>query len=340
MKLNSILFIAFLLCHYSTITASPVDWRIQGEAGYYRASNSSVSSTNDLITRFEGLLAYKKGYNRHSWFLEFRTASEFYGIENITTALKFSGKGQFQQRFSKVSINFYLHGRKYFYNNDFLGLTFNVFQISGNTFWFFHSKRFLVLSVNYFYRDLENNTDNSLDAVVLTGKLYNSFSPFGKISAGIYTENFQVGSASFLGIPDMMIKNVGWRFGPEIGLDYNHKVVINLNYRVLWHQSDLISNTSWEQWIRLLFGKLLSRKWSLFFLIDYYFRDFPQPERDNFNLLYSPIENENRIYLNLEHNIRKKWSIFLKIGYIKDNLIYDNFSLSGLQSTVGLKIKD
>jgi hypothetical protein len=340
MKLNSALFIAFLVCHSSTIKASHFDWKIQGEAGYYRASNSSVFNTNDLITRFEGLLTYKKQYHKHSWFLEFRTASELYGIENATTALKFSGKGQFQQRFSKLSVNFFLHGRKYFYNNNLLGLTFNIFQISGNSYWFFHKRRFLFFSFNYFYRDLENNTDNSLDAIVFTGKLYHSFLPFGKISAGIYLENFQVGSASFLGIPEIITKNVGWRFGPEIGLDYSQKVVININYRVLWHRSDLISNTSWEQWIRLLFGKLISRKWSIFFLVDYYFRDFPQPEGENLNLLYSPIENENRIYLKLEHDLQKRWSVFLKIGYIKDNLIYDNFSLSGLQTTVGLKIKD
>lgn len=273
--------------------------------------------------------------------MQLRFAPEFYGMQNGSSVVRLGGRAQYNQSFSKFHINLLLNSRKYLYNNNLnSNLTFDTFQLGGNLILKLQGQRFLSFRVEYFYRDLEYSTDNQLDAAVIAGSYHKSFSRFGRIMGGAYLERFRVDNPGFVGMSGRLSENEGWRLGPEFAIEYSCRLVASLNYRFLWHQSDLVGNTSWEQWVRFLFGKMLSRRWSVFFLIDYYFRDFPSVSSDNSFLLYSPLENENRIYLNIAHDLKKNLSLFLKVGYLRDNLIFRSLSLSGLRATLGVEIKN
>ena len=339
MKLFFLIFIIWILNSTVKANENPLSWSMKGEAGYYHASGSSFLKQTDLISQFQGLIKYKQNQNNHNWLFELKTRPEFYGLRNNITIFKLSGKGQYQQQFSKFHLSFTLSSQKNFYLDNNLDLNFSIFKLNSNLLWFYKRRTFFQLSANYFYRDLNNGFSNSLDAVTLIGKIYYSFSPFGKISIGAYTEKFKIDSDITTFFQFGADQNNGWRFGPEVSFNYSRHFVVNFNYHFLFHESDLDQDPDNEQWIQLLLGKLLSPRWSIFFLADYYFRHFStQPDFNN-QLIYLPIDNENNFYLKLAFDVKKETTLFLNLGFSKENLVYQNLNLSGFKGTVGVQIK-
>ena len=319
--------------------ANPLDWSVKGEAGYYRASGSSLLMQSDLVSQFQGLLRYRQNESSHNWLFELKARPEFYGLSDNITILKMSGRGKYQHRFSKFHVSFALSSRKNYYLNNNIDLDFGIFKLSSSLMWFYKRRTFFQFSANYFYRDLNNGFSNSLDAINLIAKVYKSYSRYGKFGVGAYAEKFQIESdiASSLHFPTA--HNSGWRFGPEVSSSYSHHFVVNFNYHYLFHKSDLDQDPDGEQWIQLLLGKLFSSRWSIFFLADYYFRHFPnEPDFDN-QLIYLPIDNENNFYLKLEYEMNKTANLFFNFGYSKENLVYENLNLSGFKGTFGLELQ-
>jgi len=336
MRLSSLIVVTTLFFNITSACADNWFGSIKGEGGYYRARSSSVVSHSDIFSAFQGLIRYKNALNSHEWLTELRVRPEFYGLQNTITVLKFSARGQFQQRFPKFHLGLALSSRKNFYVNNNLDFDFSIFKIGGDLVWFYRPKTFFQVSANYFYRDLNSGVYNTLDAVMITVKLYRSFSPFGKIGAGAYIEKFKITNDVPPFFQFGLTENDGWRYGPEISLSYSRHFVININYHFLLHDSDLAQDLDNEQWIQLMLGKLLSPRWSIFFLADYYFRHFPiQPVLNNW-LVYVPIDNENSFYLKVEYDIQKKISLFTNLGFSKENLVYQNLDLSGFKGTIGL----
>ena len=293
-------------------------------------------SHSDIFTAFQGLIRYKNALDSHEWLAELGLKPEFYGFQNTIALLKLSARGQFQQRFSKFHLVFAVSSRKNFYFNNDLDFDFSIFKISSDLLWFYRPKTFFQISANYFYRDLNSGIYSTLDAVTFAAKIYYSFSPFGKMGGGTYIEKFKVRNHIPFFVPSGMNENGGWRYGPEISLSYSRHFVTNINYHFLFHDSDLAQDLDNEQWIQLLLGKLLSPRWSIFFLADYYFRHFSIPPDLNNRLVYVPIDNESSLYLKVEYDIQKEISLFMNLGFSKENLVYENLDLSGFRGTIGL----
>jgi hypothetical protein len=150
---------------------------------------------------------------------------------------------------------------------------------------------------------------------------------------GIYTEHFVL-SNSF---EDM--KNEGWRIGPHINFNYLKSFLINFDYRFLFHLSEITKSPSYEHWIRFVAGKLLTEKWSVFFMTDYYFRKYTIGKNLNnpYISLYTPINEDNRIYLKLAYSLLDFLEAYVKTGYFRENL-YNNYSFDGWNFLVGLEI--
>ena len=92
--------------------------------------------------------------------------------------------------------------------------------------------------------------------------------------------------------------------------------------------------------MRFVFGKILSPRWSLFMLADFYFRNNDSQPDINPNLLYTPLSNQNRFYVKLGNELNRQVDLFLKIGYINEDLVYDGLTFSGWRGTVGLEIRN
>jgi hypothetical protein len=337
MKFLSLILPVILIANVKA-NDNPLDWSFKAEGGYYRASGSSLLKQSDLISQFQGAVRYKQNENNSNWLFELKARPEFYGLDNDITILKMSGRGQYQHRFSKFHLSVALFSQKNFYLNNNIDLNFSIFKISSSLLWLYKRRTFFQFSANYFYRDLNNGFSSSLDAVSLIGKIYKSISPHGKIGIGVYAERFKIQSDISTFFRFGADQNSGWRFGPEVSFNYSRHFVININSHFLFHESDLAEDPDNEQWIQVLLGKLLSSRWSIFLLADYYLRHFPdQPDFDN-QLIYLPIDNENNFYLKLEYGISKEIDLFFNLGFSKENLVYQNLNLSGFRGTVGIKI--
>jgi hypothetical protein len=336
MKFYSLVVVTALFFNITSAHAENWYGTIKGETGYYRASGSSVQSHSDIFSAFQGLIRYKNALDSHEWLAEIRLKPEFYGFQNTIALLKFSARGQFQQRFSKFHLTLAVSSRKNFYFNNNLDFDFSIFKVDSDLLWFYRTKTFFQISANYFYRDLSGGVYSRLDAVTITGKIYRSFSPFGKIGAGAYVEKFEIANDIPSFIQFGLDRNSGWRYGPEVSFSYSRHFVVNINYHFLLHDSGLTQDLDNEQWVQLLLGKLLSPRWSIFFLADYYFRHFPIPPDPNNRLVYVPIDNESSVYLKVEYDIQKEISIFMNLGFSKENLVYENLDLSGFKGTIGL----
>ncbi len=336
MKLVCLILPLFLLTN-ARANDRPFYWSLKGEAGYYRASGSSILKQTDLISQFQGLIRYRQNQTNPNWLFELKARPEFYGLDNNITIFKLSGKGQYQHRFEKFHLSLSLSSQKNFYLNNNLNLDFSIFKLNSNLLWFYQRRTFFQLSANYFYRDLNNGFSNSLDAVTLIGKIFQTFSPFGKIGIGAYIEKFKIESNIAALFQFGSNQNSGWRLGPEVSFNYSRHFVVNINCHFLFHESDLAEDPDNEQWIQLLLGKLLSSRWSIFFLADYYFRHFSNRPDFNNQLIYLPIDNENNFFMKLAYDIEKEATIFLNLGFSKENLIYRNLNLSGFKGTCGVE---
>ena len=97
----------------------------------------------------------------------------------------------------------------------------------------------------------------------------------------------------------------------------------------------------YEHYIRFLYGKIIKLRYSIFFLVDYYFRRFAI--RDNMindlNLIFLVLNNENRIFLKITYDIKKNIFIYLKSGYYNEDLFNVSYSLKGWKILLGIGFK-
>ena len=168
---------------------------------------------------------------------------------------------------------------------------------------------------------------------------YNIISTSLKIGYGIYLERFFV-SGNINQTQNENNSNNGWRYGPQLKINYLKGFVTSLDYEFLLHNSQLTSSFSYENQLKIVAGKIFSEKWSAFVLVDYYFRNFKLKDpSNNYNaLLYTTANYENRIYLKLGYDITESLTVYLKNGYLKENISNDKFSFEGINILLGLEL--
>jgi hypothetical protein len=117
-------------------------------------------------------------------------------------------------------------------------------------------------------------------------------------------------------------------------------MVISSDYRFLIHESKYTKNLSYEHWIRFVAGTIFLGEWSVFILADYYSRKFRLLGNPEFliNPLYSPLNLENRVYLKISRILTENLEAYSKVGYFKDNLYENEFSIEGWNFLLGIEL--
>jgi hypothetical protein len=317
--------------------AAGVNYKISTEAGTTRSAVSTFNAANYLLLRLEGLLKYSRATQSNFWFIQGRFRPEIFLGESHPTAISLSLKGSYLQRHSRFhwAVNFAVDKQKIDY--QVVDVTFDFFRFGGQGIWFYRSGSIISFNLGYAYRDLNSRLEQSLDAAFATADWFLIYSLSRKISIGAYVENFRISRLRGLLEPGAPPQNRGWRFGPQFSLEFRKKFIVSGNYRFLLHQSDLTRAESYEHWVRVMFGKLLSTKWSLFFLLDYFFRDYSLAGGNDTDLLYAPLDTQNHFYLKLEREMKPQTDLFFRIGFLNENLIYQDFTFSGWRATVGVE---
>lgn len=338
MKCHSSILAFFLLAiSFPNNAAGDLKYKISGEGGVSRFAVSSFAEDTYFLARFEGTLRYVQSTRRNSWYIQGRLRPEIYLAESSPTAIIFNFKGAFLQRHSKFHWSVNVEAEKQRIAYGIVDITFDIFQLGGQGTWFYRPAAIFSMDINYAYRDLNSRLDHSLDVAFASVDWFPCFTLAKKISIGAYLENFHISRLQGFSAAGNEFRNRGWRYGPEFSLEYQKKFVISGNYRFLLHQSDLTSSTSYEHWVRLLLGRILSPRWSAFFLMDYFFRDYSLPKGVDSNLLYAPLNTQNNIYFKLEREMSPAADLFFRIGYLNENLVYQDLTFSGWRVTVGLE---
>ena len=206
---------------------------------------------------------------------------------------------------------------------------------------FFWNGSPISLNLGYAFQKFSSTGKQQLDMIFLNSQLYELINPFFKIGYGIYTEKFSIQN-DLINLKHKINSNKGWRYGPEMSLNYLKNFILKFEYRFLFYDSQFTTYPSTEQWIRLVGGKIISKKWSIFLLVDYYYHSFKKTVNNNDNEypLYTPTNFENRIYGKLGYDVSDKLEIYLKPGYFKENLFSDKYSFEGWDLLIGFEIGD
>jgi hypothetical protein len=317
--------------------AGDLSYKVSGESGATRSAVSAYAAANYLLFRLDGLLKYSGATGTNSWAIEGRLRPELFVGETNPTALSLNFKGNYLQRYSRFhwAVDYLIE--KQIVDYGVVNVNFDFFRLGGQGFWFYRSGSMISFNLGYAYRDLNSRLEQSLDAAFGALDWFPVYSLSRKVAIGAYFENFRISRLRGFTGTGRQPHNRGWRFGPQFSLGYRKKIIISANYRFLLHQSDLTRAGSYEHWVRLMFGKLLSAKWSLFFLLDYFFRDYSPVISSDTELLYAPLDNQNHLYLKLEREITPQTDLFFRVGYLNENLIYRDLTFSGWRVTVGME---
>jgi hypothetical protein len=292
-----------------------------------------------LLSRVDGFLKYKYEEEKRNASLSFRVRPEFYNIDNPFNSIKLKAEGDYYQFEENFRWGFDVTKQKNFFNDNFLDLNYDVFTLIGDLSGF--SIGDLILNTNYGYANqvIKGEGEYNLDLLFIDLKLINSIDTDLKAGYGFYSERFFIKNEINQN-PVSIYKNDGYRYGPQIGLNYIRDFIFNIDYRFLFHRSDFTTNFSYEHWIRLVAGKIFFNDWSAFLLVDY--NSFILRRTANYiegiTPLYTPLNLENRIYLKIAYELSNVFEVYTKGGFFKDNLYEDKFSLEGWNAVVGIEL--
>ena len=348
---NIYFFTLFFIYQVFPVTYSQFKLSASAEAGYYASTGSSTIGQNGLYKDFDGQLGYNYNDDNRNAGIKLIARPEFYGSDNLLTTLNFDADGSYTQDEKSFNWGFRLNRQLDNINGRNIDLSYDIFNALAEDDLFFLKDFPLNLTTGYGFQKIKDNTGQTLDYYLLDFKTSSALSTSTKIGYGIYTESFSVTAMHATGgqqvnltpgYPGTINHNNGWRFGPQMGFYHLKDAIVNFDYRFFVHISDLTNNFSYEQWIRLVAGKLFCDKWSLFLLADLYFRKFNLNElaENNLNLLYNSVNVDNHIYLKAGYDVFDHFEIYLRTGYFKENLVNNEYLYSGWNTILGIELNN
>lgn len=324
----------------AVLNGGELSYKISGEGGGARTAFDLFTPQRFALGRFFGQLRYQEKNRSYDWMLQGNFRPELYLSTTTTAILTLNLKMQFLKKGRHFHWQFFFENKQQYLRLSENNFGIDVIQIGGQGIWPLRPGNILTLTTGYHARDFSGSFDNQIDALNAVLQWRKSIKGATRLLTGFYGETFDISSITNLTQFGSRDNNQGFRFGPEIGLMHKRNYVFNGIYRFLLHRSDITDSDAHEHHIRLLAGKLISRDWSLFFLLDYYIRDLSLENQENINLLYTPIDTENRFYIKLERELDTRSTLFFRIDYLNEDLARQGVNYSGWQGTIGLSFRD
>jgi hypothetical protein len=336
-----IIYSALLGFILSASTHAQLFWKINAESGYYSAQGSQLLEQDELLTRLDANLRYRYKYDHSVAAFDIKVRPEFYGFGNRLQIVKMRGRVSYLQNSKNFNWGINLTSHRYLVSGLDLDLSYENLILETHLLWQKESARFFQANLGYAYQQTQRFADLNLDIIFLQGGVYHLVSNYFKYGYGIYLENFYITYDVINFTQSSEMNNSGWRTGPLLVLNYIEHFMINFDYRFLIHHSKFTTYPSYEQWLRLLAGKIFLSRWSAFFIIDYYLREFKRKSDmiDEINALYTPINRQNRIFFKLAYDISDKVEAYFKYGYFKEDLYNQNYNIAGWNGLVGIEIR-
>jgi hypothetical protein len=311
--------------------------KLNYEGGYFRNSGSTYINQNDFQTSLDGMLKYEDYQDDRNISGEIRIRPELYGIKNELKILKLRAKGTFYKFEENYTWGLNISVQKYYYKNSIIDINYDNLILSSDLRFDLSDKFNFSVSPGLAYQRINSDGFRDLDLMFLEAKLGNSFSQYFNVSYGLYIEKYFIDNKPLS--LNLKSKNDGWRMGPLVNLTYNHDIIFNAGYQFLFNFSDVTYNSSYEQSVRLILGKILLPDWSAFILVDLYFRHFLLKESiDIINgILYSQMDSENRFYFKTAYELWDDFELYSKFGYTRENLDYIKYKIAGWNLALGIE---
>lgn len=321
--------ILLIISFFCNVSLAKVNFELENEFGLYKTSNSKFYEES---LKLDAIIKIHRKFRSNNFSLKANLKPEF--CESFKS-LKFSTKGSYSQKFSKSELITSINFRKNFYFLPNSNFNYDIFKISLEGSHLLTPKTLFLSSLNFYYRDFRNGIRNNFDVISSELNFVKPISKHQKYKIGFYAESFSIETKEY----HQTFQNDGFRIGSQVGFSYKKSFIFNLNYRILWHSDKLSGLNSYENWIRILFAKMIFKEVTFLVLADFYLRDFDTKSNANLNLLYTSIDTENRVHLKIEKTISKWLDFYLKTGYQKEELIYNNSSFSGWNASLGVEFK-
>jgi len=328
------------LLFFSSVTYSQVDWHLSGETGFFKASGDETLQKENTLSLFDGFLKYSYESEKRTASLSLRARPEFYGFSNAVNFIKLKTEGDYYQFEEKFNWGLNISRQVNFFKQQNDNLTYNVFTLTGSATWFYFDNMPVNTNLGYAYQVIKNNEEYNLDLLFFDCNLYNQLNTYLRLGYGLYAEKFFIKNTIEIMDTNSNHENNGWRFGPQLSLNYLKNFIINIDYKFLLQDSKFTKNFSYEHLIRIVTGKIFFTDWSAFLLVDYNTISLKKTSDyiEGITPLYTPLNYENRIYFKIAYELSNNFEIFTKAGYFKNNLYENKFSLEGWNVTLGIEI--
>ena len=321
----------FLLLALCTTLYSSEHFRLQatGEGGVFLTDAYGDNS----IFRMIGNLRYYKTFPRTYFQLKMRLAPEVYDEKiaasavKTKTALTFGGHNDVL-----VAWRFNLNHRYYFYNLGLSGhLQYHILYFSAQASWPHKKRSTWLAQTGYFFRDIRGRPYTRLLSYAAQGGIGGYFMDLVNYQLKLYLEHFSIrAAASFTD----NTRNRGIRFGPLLSIQYSRDYLFNASYLLIFEDNLINKKILTEHNIRLVAGKYLSDRLSLFVYLKYFIRS--SEEVVDKPLTYTPLDSENWFYAKAGYDVSNSAEFFLRLGYITDTLPGRKEELGGWQVLAGI----
>jgi hypothetical protein len=327
---------------FATNLYAQLSYQFNSELGYYNSTSSVLREEEGLLTRLEGKLSYLYENDNSSASFNVKARPEFFGLNKQLTSFKFKGGGEYSRREDAFdwSINFSRQLNTLV--NSSLHLNYDIFSLQGNATLFSIDDFPISSAIGYAYQNVNSGSEQNLDLIFFEAKINQIIDSYIRTGYGIYAEKFKIENDPGNNYQTGTGSNSGYRFGPEVELNYLKDFLINFQYRFLFHASDVTSFPSYEQWIKLVAGKIMMENISAFLLINIYLRKYKNvsSNSDQLSILYTPINQENYINFKATYDFSESFNLYFKGGYFKENLIYNNYSFEGWDFVIGIELSN
>lgn len=334
MSHHTIIWLLILISH-GTFVSQNFKWSLRTESGYYHNQHGLFDRSDNWLQQLDGTLSLEKEISAVQFMLKARLNPINYSLQTPSSSLRSLISSRLMMPLNrKLFLTGLLSAQDFQYQDRNNFLQYHIYQISQHYLYNLSNQQGLICNLDWFSRNFNQSRAYSLQIYKFDTMI--SFPLFiqSSFAVGTYFERFQ--------LHYLNQTNRGWRYGPQFSFEYRRSCEFKIDYRFLIHSSDITLRFSYEQWLRFLFGRMLRHNLSLFFLLDYSIRDFTVRTQGDLQLLYSPVNQENGYYGRLEYDLPTSipTSIYIKLGYSKNEVIFYDRTLSGFLCLLGFRIKN
>ncbi len=332
-------FLILLIIFFTQNNIAQLSMHLNLEGGYYRSISKiqAESGQKDAAALADAEIGYDYKLDRSIISLNLRARPEVYGFNNNLKILKLKSTAGYYLTGDQITWGLNITGQKNDYSGDNVDLNFQNLTLIFESLIKIDDNVSLSSNIGYGYQKITNDLNQKMDLFFIDAELMHRLPNNIKYGYGIYSERFTlINLYNFENI-----NNNGWRIGPQLKFDYLKTFLINFDYKFLFHISEVTQSPSYEHRVRLVAGKLLSENWSVFILTDYYFRRYTIKENliNPYISLYTPINEDNRIYFKIGYSISDNFETYFKTGYFRENL-YNNNSFAGWNVLLGFQVEN